>query len=317
MDSSWLPGSAITVPALIVNPPGEAVKTQRATRRTKDAPTTARRAATAADGGDPEAESPDRRQTIASVERAADVLLLFARARTQTLGVTEIADELRMSKAAVHRVLSSLRSRGLIELDEDFRRYSLGPVAMTLGLSYLARLDVRQLALPELRELSAATNETATLSLRTGDTRVYVDQVTPLREVIMSVSIGVPFPLHAGASSKAFLAFLPDEQVAAYLGNKLEALTENTITNTHRLDRELRQIRERGWAQSFGERQPGAASVAAPVFDHLGMPIAVLSVCGPAERFAGEAEDCARRLTAVTGRLSVKMGHAPAAPAAG
>jgi DNA-binding IclR family transcriptional regulator len=118
-----------------------------------------------------------------------------------------------VSKAAVHRVLFSLRSRGLIELDETARRYLLGPKTMTLGLRYLARLDVRQLALPGLHELSAETNETATLSLRTGDTRVYVDQVTPVREVIISVTIGVPFPLHASASSKAFLAFLTNEQV--------------------------------------------------------------------------------------------------------
>lgn len=247
-------------------------------------------------------------QPATSVERAADVLLLFGRAASRTLGITEIAGELAMSKAGVHRVLASLRGRGLIEFDERTRRYLLGPAVMTLGLRYLAGLDVRQLALPELRELSAATSETATLSLRTGDTRVYVDQVTPLREVIMSVSIGVPYPLHAGASSKAFLAFLTTEQVAAYLGSDLAALTERTITDPGRLRRELREIAARGWAESAGERQPGAASVAAPVFDHRGQPVAVLSVCGPAERFAGHAADCAAELVAVTRRLSAAMG---------
>lgn len=248
-------------------------------------------------------------QTLTSVERAADVLLLFARARSRTLGITEIAAELGMSKAAVHRVLASLRGRGLVELNEVTRRYLLGPAAMTLGLRYLAWLDVRQLALPELRVLSAATEETATLSLRTGDTRVYVDQVTPLREVIMSVTIGVPFPLHAGASSKAFLAFLPAEHIAAYLRQDLNPLTENTVIDAGRLNRELGQIRERGWAESSGERQPGAGSVAAPVLDHRGQPIAVLSVCGPAERFAARASDCAARLLAVTRRLSATMGY--------
>ena len=98
---------------------------------------------------------------------------------------------------------------GLIQLDETARRYllgpktmtlgpktmTLGPKTMTLGPRHLARLDVSQLDLPRLHELSAETNETATLSLRTGDTRIYVDQVTPVREVIISVTIGVPFPL--------------------------------------------------------------------------------------------------------------------------
>lgn len=247
-------------------------------------------------------------QTITSVERAADVMLLFARANSQSLGVTEIADQLSLPKAAVHRILSSLRSRSLVELDESTRRYLLGPASMTLGLRYLARLDVRRLALPALHELSTSTQETATLSLRTGDTRVYVEQVTPVREVIMSVSLGVPFPLHAGASSKAFLAFLPEEQVSAYLDRGLAALTGATITDPGLLRAELAAIRERGWAYSDGERQPGAASVAAPLFDHLGIPAAAVSVCGPAGRFAAEADENAWRLLAITRRLSTAMG---------
>lgn len=247
--------------------------------------------------------------TITSVERAADVLLLFARAGSWTLGITEIAAELGMSKTGVHRVLASLRGRGLIELDQATRRYLLGPAVMTLGLRYLSWLDVRQLAARELAGLCAATGETATLSLRTCHTRVYVDQVTPLREVIMSVSIGVPFPLHAGASSKAFLAFLPADQIEAYLRKGLAPLTPDTITDTRGLRRELRRIARRGWADSSGERQPGAASVAAPVFDHRGQPIAVLSVCGPAERFTARVRECATELLAVTGRLSATMGY--------
>jgi DNA-binding IclR family transcriptional regulator len=248
-------------------------------------------------------------QTVATVERAADVLLHFARATSPTLGVTEIADDLGMSKAAVHRILASLRSRGLIAVDPETRRYTLGPMAMALGLAYLDRLDVRALAAPELGALSRATEETATLSIRTGDTRVYVDQVTPSREVIMSVSVGVPFPLHAGGSSKAFLAFLPEDEIEDYLSRPLAALTPATVTDRRKLRRELAAIRRRGWAQSVAERQPGAASVAAPVLDHSGRPVAVISVCGPAERFAAEVDRCVERLLATTERLSARMGH--------
>lgn len=246
---------------------------------------------------------------MATVERAADVLLHFATAGTRTLGVTEIADDLELSKAAVHRILSALRSRGLIELDEQTRRYALGPMAVYLGLSYLEQLDVRRLAQPELAALSRVTNETATLSVRSNDTRMYVDQVTPDREVIMSVSLGVPYPLHAGASSKAFLAFLSEQERDAYLSRDLEKLTSSTIANRKTLRREIDEIRGRGYAQSFGERQAGAASVAAPVLDHSGTPAAVISVCGPAERFAGEADSCARHLLETTRKLSRLLGY--------
>lgn len=250
--------------------------------------------------------------TVATVERAADVLMYFVDAATPDLGVTEIAEGLGLSKAAVHRVLSSLRGRGLIDLDDGTHRYALGVGAMRLGLAYLDRIDVRRVAHPELVNLSRATDETATLSVRTGNTRVYVDQVTPNREVIMSVGLGEAFPLHAGASSKAFLAFLPEQEREQYLqGYPLEAVTAGTITDLDALRAELEAIREQGWARSEGERKGGAASVAAPVMDHLGHPVAVVSVCGPLERFSEEFESCRELLLESTKSLSIRLGWTP------
>ncbi|MEU5991452.1 IclR family transcriptional regulator [Spirillospora sp. NPDC047418] len=249
-------------------------------------------------------------KTVATVERAADVLVLFAEPGSVTLGVTEIAERLGLSKAAVHRILASLRLRGLIDLDQETRRYSLGLTTMRLGLAYLDRINIRRIAAPELTSLSRSLSETATLSIRTGNTRVYVDQVTPSREVIMSVGLGIPYPLHAGGSSKAFLAFLDEEEIDAYFADTpLTRLTERTIVDEDALRKELRTIRRRGYAQSVSERQPGSASVAAPVLDHHGRPAGVISVCGPAERFRGEAKRCAEALLEVTGRLSAGMGH--------
>ena len=247
-------------------------------------------------------------QTVAAIERAADILLYFTQVESADLGVTDIATGLGVSKAAVHRILASLRSRDLIQLNEDTRRYSLGAAALTLGLNALSRIDIRKLAIPELAALSALTMETATLSLRTGQSRVYVDQVTPAREVIMSVTIGVPYPLHAGSSSKAFLAFLAEDEIKHYLAGSLDPVTSSTQTNRRTLRSELTKIHERGWAESIGERQSGAASVAAPVFDHHDAPVAVLSVCGPAERFLQEREACVKALLATTRRLSISLG---------
>lgn len=265
------------------------------------------------DGASIELEPDDREpvgQTIATVERAADVLMYVSEANQASFGVTEIADALGLSKAAVHRILASLRTRGLIELDELTRRYFLGVGAMKLGLAYLDRIDLRRIAHPELVALSERTAETATLSVRSGWTRFYVDQVTPRREVIMSVSLGTPYPLHAGASSKAFLAFLGDDEIGAYLAQpELVRFTLDTVTDRAKLRREITQIRRRSYAQSFAERQAGAASVAAPVLDHRGRPQGVVSVCGPIERFRGEAEASVEALLDVTARLSGRLGH--------
>lgn len=251
-----------------------------------------------------------RPQTIGAVERATAVLLLFSETKARALGVTEIANALSLSKAVVHRVLASLKAADLVEVNESSRRYSLGPAALAIGLAYLDKLDLRDLARPYLERLSDVTNETATLSVRHGDQRVYVDQVTPQNEVMMTVSLGQPFPLYAGSSSKAFLAFLPAGEQEAYLVHheSLSALTDSTIVDIEKLREELATIRKRGYARSFGERQADAASVAAPLFNHIGVPVGVMSVCGPLERFRGSTEKAAKHLLLEARDVSRRLG---------
>ena len=250
-------------------------------------------------------------RSVAAIGRAADVLFLFARAQS-SLGVTEISQNLGVSKAVVHRILTSLRERDLLTTDPATRRYMLGPAVLELATAYRDQLDVRSLAIDEMRALSAATNETATLSVRHGDRRVYVAQITPPREVKMTVPIGGSFPLHAGASSKAFLAWLSEGEIDLYLAeNPLDAMTESTIVAIDELRAELDRVRQQGFAVSLGERQHDAGSVAAPILDHNAAPVAVISVSGPIERFRDEIASSAAALVEVTRALSTKLGARP------
>lgn len=249
-------------------------------------------------------------RTVNGVERALDVLLLFSRSPEPELGVSEIARQLGLSKAVVHRILTTLCSRQLVTLNETNRRYVLGPAALALGRAFLSQVDVRDLAREPMRRLSAMTQETSTLSIRVRNSRIYLDQVTPPRDVKMEVLIGEPFPLHAGSSSKAFLAFMtPAEQDEILNDGPLPALTDHTIVDPQFLREELRVIRERGYAVSFGERQATAASVAAPVLDHDGRPVAVVSVCGPVERIRGRVDELARLLREEVAQLSARLGY--------
>lgn len=253
-------------------------------------------------------------RNVAAIERAADVLFLFARCEARTLGVTEISSTLDISKAVVHRILASLRDRDLVTLDDESHRYSLGPAVLVLADAYRGGLDHRALASAAMRRLVEATGETATMSVLSDGRRVHVDQVTPQVEVRMTVQVGAAYPLHAGSSSKALLAFMPDQDRERVLAQELPAVTGATITSPEELRADLEAIRERGWAVSLGEREAGAGSVAAPVFDHAGDPIMVLSVCGPLERVRGRVEELAGELVAVTTELSHRFGHDPDRP---
>lgn len=128
----------------------------------------------------------------------------------------------------------------------------------------------------------------------------------------MTVQVASSFPLHAGASSKAFLAWLPQSDIDDYIAQSdLEAVTSSTIVTESALRTELAQIRNQGFAVSLGERQEGAGSIAAPLVDHTNMPVAVISVCGPLERFSSTMHASAVHLVAATTEISRRLG-APA-----
>lgn len=246
---------------------------------------------------------------LSTIERALSVLNLIASSDKDDLGVSEIARELSLSKAVVHRVLITLVANDYLQVDSVSRRYSLGPMALVLGSAYLESLNLRAIVLPRLQDLSERTGETATFSLRNGWSRMYVDQVTPDREIKMSVPIGKSYPLHAGSSSKSFLAFLSEQERRDYLAqNELTPLTRTTIVDPVALEKELTEIRARGYAISNEERQAGAGSVAAPILDRDGHPIAAISVCGPVERFRSHFETIPPMLVEVCADISRLFG---------
>ncbi len=249
--------------------------------------------------------------TVTAVVRTADVLSFLAQAPLRPVGVTEIATGLGLSKAVVYRILASLQDRGYVEFDAASRRYLLGPKCLALGTAYLERTDTRRSVHNALVTLSARSEETATMSLRTGWERMYVDQILPPDDIKMVVPIGRLFPLHAGASSKAFLAFLPEAQRERFFTEhpRLPKLTDHTVTDATVLRAELEEIRAAGFASSRGERQHGAASVAAPILDASGAPAAVISVCGPIDRFEARRSDAARLLLEETTLLSRQAHH--------
>jgi DNA-binding IclR family transcriptional regulator len=222
--------------------------------------------------------------------RVADVLLLFV-GGPNTLGVSEIARELGLSKAVVHRILQSLTSRSLVGVDPITRGYRLGPGAIALGARALRDFDLRAAARPTLRRLRDLTGETTTLSMLLEGSRLYLDQYESPREIKMTVPLGRPFPLYAGASGRAMLAFLPDQTVEHLIAAGLERMTSETILDPDELRRCLAATRASGFATSRGERQDGAGSVAAPVFGVDGEVMGAISVCGPVSRFDGAAVD--------------------------
>lgn len=242
-----------------------------------------------------------------TAERVADVLLALT-GPTGSMGVSAIARELSLSKAVVHRILQSLASRGLVSLDPASREYRLGPMAASLGARALRDLDLRALARGELIDLRNRTKETTTLSLLTVEGRSYIEQFESPQEIKMTVELGRVYPLYAGSSSRAILAHLSDVEMERVLGH-VRPLTPATITVPDQLRRSLEEVRELGYASSRGERQAGAASVAAPIFRGDGSVVGAISICGPVDRFTLNQIPALGALVAESAhKISVAMG---------
>jgi DNA-binding IclR family transcriptional regulator len=240
-----------------------------------------------------------------------NVLLAFT-TRERVLGVSELARRLDLSKAVVHRTMSVLAGSGLLARDVG-GRYRLGPSALQLGIVALGGSDLLSRATPLLDELSRESRETATFSLLLGRERMYVAQSEGPEVVRMKVGVGERFPLFAGASGRAMLAFFSPDELDQYLEHaELTALTDKTITDADALRRDLARVRKAGFATSFGERDAYAASVAAPLFGVHGGIVGSLSICGPLARFTREAIGAHTRLVlAAAAELSSARAETP------
>lgn len=260
---------------------------------------------------DSDAPTPEEAANPGSLDRALRIVFAIADGDGPDVGVSELSRSLGMPKAVVHRILKTFTAHGFLSFDERTRRYQLGPGALTVGLAAVRNLDVPGVARPYLERMVASSGETATLSVLQGSERVCVDQVLSPQEVRLSAVLGRPYPLYAGAASKVLLAALPDIEVKDYFKRvRLDRLTDRTPTDRRRLDADLAEIRRCGYAASQGEREAGAASVAAAVLEASGRPFGSISICGPADRFPPER---VRRwgglVTHTAAELSAAIGH--------
>jgi IclR family acetate operon transcriptional repressor len=150
-------------------------------------------------------------------------------------------------------------------------------------------LRVVDLARPHLDALALLTGETANLHLLDGDHAVPVDQRVTASRLRVVTEEGVALPLHAGAASKAILAFLSTARWEQVVKHGLFPVGPKTVTDPRRFHRDLEGTRARGYAQSDEEVLKGARGLAAPIFDEHGKVIGSLGIGGPRDRFRGEA----------------------------
>lgn len=239
----------------------------------------------AGDHGETAAQAgPDAKPAFQVLERTFGILEVFSEARPEWT-TTDIARRLGLPVPTVHRILAALRRLGYVSQHEETKRFRLGLGALSLGERARAVADLRPVAIGPLRRLSEATGETALLTVLTPERNrgVCLERVETPQPLRLSVQPGRQLPLHAGASQKALLAFMPRDDIERVLADPLERFCTSTITTPAALRRELATIRGRGWASSYEETNVGVWGVAVPVLSESDVVCAV-GIAGPSAR---------------------------------
>ncbi len=224
-----------------------------------------------------------------------------------SLTLQQIREGSRLPHTTCLRLLSSLVREGFLQ--RDGRRYRPGfrllywSAAVTSGLGLLTK------ARPLLEDLRDRTGETAYLQVRDGLRRTCVDLAETRHPIVRLVHVGKVMPVTVGSAGKVFLAYGP-ALLNEVLRRRIPAYTPKTITDPAHLRREIEAVRARGLAVSFEEREPGAASISAPVFDQTGEVVAAIGIAGPAERFRiADLDAWGREVRSAAKRLSSLMGY--------
>lgn len=212
--------------------------------------------------------------SAATVEKAIDVLF-HLHDRREPWGVSDLGRALNLPKSSVHRLLVSLRRRGLVESDER-GRYRPGIALLALGLGVLEREPLVAAARAVLEDAAAQLDETFFLVAARGGKLTVLDKVEGTGFLRAAPRVGVAVPARLTAVGKLYLAHAPDALAGA------DASDPQT---GERLERDIALVRRRGYAENLGEWIEGLAVFAAPVFAH-GRMIGAIATALPTQRLA-------------------------------
>jgi IclR family transcriptional regulator, acetate operon repressor len=249
-----------------------------------------------------------------AVDRAAQLLIEVARHR-EPVSFTHLTAASGLAKSTTSRLLMALERNGLVRRDGS-GRFSPGEVFLSYAWRGGAESDLVSVAHPVLAQLGEQTGETVNLGVpRDAGLVEQIAQVDSRYLIGGTNWVGLTVPLHCAALGKVLLAF----GAAELPRGRLEQRTSRTITSRAALAAELAAVRERGYAVTVEELEPGLVAVAAPVFVGgtvaAGVAVAALSVSGPASRLAsGQLTAAAAACMAAARTLSALLGHNPMTP---
>ena len=232
------------------------------------------------------AEAPKRDQQfrLPAVDRAMSLLELLAISR-EGLTLSEVSRKLSIPKSTTHYLIHTLATRGYVQRGNN-GRHSLGLRFADVASASTAELDLGALATPFLKQISARTSLTATLSVLKGAEAVIIGKATSFLDA-GGAWVGRHLDLHCTAQGKALIAQFPEADLNKLFGGRaLAQFTPKTIATLGALKTHLAEVRSNGFAVNNEEQVYGVRAVAVPIVNVLGVVVAAISLRGSSKQIS-------------------------------
>ena len=206
------------------------------------------------------------------------------------LRLQDIARLCDMNPSTALRFLTALQKRNYVAQETATSRYYVTLKLCALAQSITGHSNIRSVAMPFMREISAAMGESCNLAMESDLMIMYMEVTgSPGNTLITTQRIGNVAPMHCTGVGKLFLSeFTEDEMNRFYDSRKLTSYTDSTITSRARLEKELLDVGRQGYAFDNEECEQGVRCIALPIRDYTGSLCAALSVSGPSVRMTDE-----------------------------
>jgi len=246
--------------------------------------------------------------TVQVIERMFTLIDILA-SRENAMSLKDISDKAGLHASTAHRILNDLVSGRFVDRPQA-GNYRLGMRLLELGNLVKNRLNFRDAALEQMRELHRITQQPVNLSMRQGDEIVYVERAYSERSGMQVIrAIGGRAPLHLTSVGKLFLAADEPQKIRGYATRTgLSGHTKNSLTQLPELEKELAKVRRETYATDNEELELGVRCMAAGIFDDQGKLVAGLSISAPASRLD---EAWLPKLMATAAEISSHLGYRP------
>lgn len=261
------------------------------------------------------AESESGQRAVQSVEVGGRLLLVLG-AHPEPMSLKDLAAGADLPPARAHPYLVSFGRLGLVEQDAQTGRYALGPAALQLGLACLHQLDPLRAASPVIQRLAEDTGFAVAIAVWGNFGPTIVRLIEARQPLLVAMRAGTVMSVFRTATGRAFAAALPEARIA----QAATGAVGDEPRRSGKLSRDelaiVRQAREdvrlHGVVRAQGRPIPSVNAFSAPVFDHEGRAVLVVTALGHQDDLSTAWDSpAAAAVRAAAKEISLRLGWHP------